>query len=188
MSSDAWQSLSPDATKVLLDLWRRHNGTNNGEIAYSRREALECLSRAHGCKVSTRRPNAALKEIQDKGFAVVTKAGSFNIKTKLSRTWRLTAEKVGNDPATRDFRGWQIQNTGTATVPDGDQDGPCDPRRDPEKQAHGDQDGPCNGGQPPIHGDRGGPTSNIPRGNLKKRQAGRRAARRCVKVPSRDDL
>ncbi len=133
MNTDAWQSLSPDATKVLLDLWRRHNGTNNGEIAYSHREAHKCLSRAHGCNVSTRRATAALNEIQDKGFAVVTKAGSFNIKTKLSRTWRVTAEKVGDDRPTRDFRGWQIQNTATTTVADGDQDGRCDPRGDLEK-------------------------------------------------------
>ena len=110
MNSEAWQALSPDATKVLFDLWRRHNGTNNGEIAYSRREAHECLRRAHGCNVSTRRPNAALKEIQDKGFAVVTKAASFNTKTKLSRTWRLSADQAGNDLPTRDFRGWHSKH------------------------------------------------------------------------------
>ena len=30
----AWRTLSPNAKAVLLHLWERHNGTNNGEITY----------------------------------------------------------------------------------------------------------------------------------------------------------
>ena len=48
LRSDAWKHLSPDATKVLVDMWLRHNGSNNGEISYSVREARECLVVATG--------------------------------------------------------------------------------------------------------------------------------------------
>src|SRR6266568_5114699 len=37
----AWVTMSPRAKALLLHLWERHNGVNNGEISYSIREADE---------------------------------------------------------------------------------------------------------------------------------------------------
>ncbi len=108
LKTKAWQHLSPDAAKVLLDLWSRHNGINNGSIGYAQRAAHECLCVAYGRQVSRRRATAALQEIQDKGFATVTKDSAFTIKTRLAREWRLTAEKVGGVRPTRDFKHWKI--------------------------------------------------------------------------------
>ena len=116
LKSEAWQHLSPDATKVLLDLWSRHNGINNASIGYAHRTARECLCRAHGRQISRRRATAALQEIQDKGFAVITKDSTFTTKTKLAREWRLTAEKAGDERPSRDFRKWKIHITVTDRV------------------------------------------------------------------------
>ena len=93
LDTEAWKHLSPDATKVLIDMWRRHNGSNNGEISYSAREAHGCLMMAIGRKVSMDRATKGLRELQDKGFVVVAQDSTFTIKTKQARTWRL-AEAV----------------------------------------------------------------------------------------------
>ena len=148
LKCDAWQHLSPDATKVLLDLWSRHNGLNNGTIGYAQRAAHECLCRAYGRQVSRRRATAALQEIQDKGFAVVTKDSTFTTKTKLAREWQLTAEKVGDNSPTREFKHWKIQNTGTERVPDGHRDGACDDNPATQKHPHKHREGACNGVEP----------------------------------------
>lgn len=148
LKCDAWQHLSPDATTVLLDLWSRHNGINNGMIGYAQRAAHECLCRAHGHQVSRRRATAALQEIQDKGFAVVTKDSTFTTKTKLAREWQLTAEKVGDNSPTREFKHWKIQNTGTERVPDGHRDGACDDNPATQKHPHKHREGACNGVEP----------------------------------------
>ena len=39
MKSAAYQSLPGDAIKLLLAVWQRHNGLNNGEITFACREA-----------------------------------------------------------------------------------------------------------------------------------------------------
>jgi hypothetical protein len=39
LKSPAWKLLSPNAKALLLEVWARHNGVNNGEISYAVREA-----------------------------------------------------------------------------------------------------------------------------------------------------
>ena len=39
LKSPAWRVLSPTGKAVLLHLWKRHNGTNNGQIVYRCRDA-----------------------------------------------------------------------------------------------------------------------------------------------------
>ena len=56
----AWLSLSGDAVKLLIAVWRRHNGANNGEISFAVREAEEIgLGRNKASK--------AFKELIDRG-------------------------------------------------------------------------------------------------------------------------
>jgi hypothetical protein len=100
LRSPAWMTLSPPALKVLLHVWMRHNGTNNGTISYSVREAEEIgLSFATAAR--------ALRELVDRGFLVCTRASAFTVKNRNARLWRLTAEPSGNEPATKDFMRWQ---------------------------------------------------------------------------------
>jgi hypothetical protein len=41
IKSAAWESLPGHAIKLLIDVWKRHNGENNDEIAYGCREAQQ---------------------------------------------------------------------------------------------------------------------------------------------------
>ncbi len=99
LNSPAWKTMSPNAKALLIAVWQRHNGVNNGEISYAVSEAAEI-----GMKSS---PAArAFVELQDRGFLKVSRQSSFTLKKKLARTWILTAERYREEPATRDFMKW----------------------------------------------------------------------------------
>jgi hypothetical protein len=99
LKSPAWLALSPNAKAVLLHVWERHNGSNNGQIVYGVREAE---------KVGLSIPAAAraLAELVELGFMRVTRSSSFDLKTKEARVWALTAEPIDDRPATREFMRW----------------------------------------------------------------------------------
>lgn len=104
MASEAWQHLSGNAVKVLLALVSRDDGTRNGAIGFSYREA----GIASG--VSDRTAWRCLLELQDKGFIVCTRKGAFNTKVLHSTLWRYTwAPWPKGRPAapTRDFENWR---------------------------------------------------------------------------------
>jgi len=100
LDSEAWRHLSPRAVVLLLAVWRRHNGSNNGAIPYSIREARELL----GCGPNTAR--AAFGELVGHGFLRVARGSNFDLKRREAREWTLTMVPVGTVPATRDFRDW----------------------------------------------------------------------------------
>jgi hypothetical protein len=103
LNSAAFRSLPGDAVKLLLAVWRRHNGVNNGEISYSCREAAEI-------GLSLNKAGRMFGVLVDRGFLVVVRGAGFNNK-QLSRTWRLTAEKRGSEKATKEFMRWQPETT-----------------------------------------------------------------------------
>jgi hypothetical protein len=99
----AWQALSTGETALLLYIWSKHNGRNNGEIGCGRRE----VQQRFGCGEHT-----ALKwlhGLRDKGFIIATVRGSFNQKTGGGRTtrWRLTMEKCDGQAPTKDYLEWR---------------------------------------------------------------------------------
>lgn len=101
MNSPAYRALSGDALKLMLDVWKRHDGTNNGDISYSVREAAELL---HGNK------NTAAKrfsELIEKGFLAVESKGAFHVKVRHATTWRITLEPCQGHPPTRDYQRWR---------------------------------------------------------------------------------
>src|SRR4051794_6489831 len=83
LKSPAWLTLPGDAAKLLLDVWKRHNGMNNGEISYGVREAEEI---GMAKSVSAR----MFKVLVERGFLVVTRDSAFRIKCRDARLWRLT--------------------------------------------------------------------------------------------------
>jgi hypothetical protein len=99
LNCQAWLTLSSDAKAVLLHIWARHNGVNNGSIAYSVREAEEI-------GISKDRAARAIKELCEHGFLRVRRASSFTLKTKAARTWELTAEPCDGRAASKDFMRW----------------------------------------------------------------------------------
>jgi hypothetical protein len=114
LTSAAWKALSPNAVKVLIHIWQRHNGTNNGQIVYAVRDAGEIgLSKSPAAR--------ALEELVELGFLRITRASAFTLKTKNARCWALTAERIDDQPATKDFMCWSPSKNKTQS-----------PRRDPQ--------------------------------------------------------
>ena len=105
----AWRTMPHPAKALLLEVWVRHNGVNNGEISFGCSEAPELL----GFSEATA---ARMFDILiERGFLVVVRDACFDAKSKKARTWRITAEPAGGKPATKDCMRWQ---PAAATTPD----------------------------------------------------------------------
>jgi hypothetical protein len=104
IDSPAWKSLSGGARALYIELARRYNGSNNGRIPYSVREAVEALH------ISPATASRLLKMLEDRGFIVCTRKGAFSLKTtRDASTWLLT-EYDSDAPvahATKEFMRWQ---------------------------------------------------------------------------------
>lgn len=97
LDSDAFRELPGNAVKLLLRLGTRFNGSNNGAISMSTREAkheLDC-SHNHAAK--------CFHVLEDAGFIRVTQKGAFDWKKRHATTWRLTWLDCGGEPATKEF-------------------------------------------------------------------------------------
>ncbi len=101
MASAAWCSLGPPPRALYVELARRYNGHNNGEISLSVREAARLL---HIAKDTA---SKAFWELEAKGFVKRHVCGSFNWKLKHATTWILTAYEFGDEPATKEFARWR---------------------------------------------------------------------------------
>ncbi len=84
MASPAWNSLSPIARAVYIQLAARYMGSNNGRIPFSVREDVADL------QVSKSTVHRSLLELVDRGFIVPLKRGAFSLKLKHATEWRLT--------------------------------------------------------------------------------------------------
>lgn len=105
LDTPAWRHLSANARAVYVDLKRRYNGTNNGAIAYSSRDAGAALNAHHATGAR------ALIELQDHGFVAITEQSSFERKLKIAREYRLTEardDRPGLEaPPTKEFIRWR---------------------------------------------------------------------------------
>ena len=129
LRSPAWRHLSPVARALLIEVWERHDGENNGDIALSCRQASEALG------VGKNTPTRLFRELEEKGFLRATARGAFSRKTKSATTWRLTAEPCNGEPATKEFMSWrplEIQNT----VPLSGTDSPSQRDRGQKQRSH----------------------------------------------------
>ena len=101
----AWLYIAKSgSSKLLIDIWRRHNGKNNGRITYSIRDA----QRRFGC--SSKTAVMWFRELQELGFIVAEQRGSFSRKTGAldarATRWRLTMERCGANAPTREYLKW----------------------------------------------------------------------------------
>lgn len=95
----AWETMPGTSLKILIEVWKRHNGVNNGEIVYGTREAAQV-------GIGKSQAAVALKDLQDRGFLKVARNSTFTLKTKEARTWILTTERYQDQPPTREFMRW----------------------------------------------------------------------------------
>jgi len=107
MRTDAWRDLDCVARCAYIELASRYrgSGSNNGRIACSVRQITEALNIG---KTTARR---ALANLQNHGFIVEMKKGSFNSKVRHATQWRLTefgCDVTGILP-TKDFARWEAK-------------------------------------------------------------------------------
>ena len=84
-----------------MELKKRFNGRNNGEISCSIRE----LTRELHCGKDT--ATAALAELVEHGFIRQSQPGSFQFKIRHAALWILTEEEYDGAPPTKDFLHWR---------------------------------------------------------------------------------
>ena len=98
LTSAAWRSLPGSAIKYYVELRRRFNGWNNGEIHLT---ADECKTLFGMSKHTVIR---AQLELQEKGLIHMTRRGGFH--QHLATTWALTDEPTGTRPPTHAYKTW----------------------------------------------------------------------------------
>ena len=101
MNTPAYRSLSPNARAILLELMKRYNGFNNGEVGLGCREAGEAIGRSRNCAMR------AFKELEDKGFIKCREPGAFTRKNRMATTWILTEYGFHGQRPTKDYRNWR---------------------------------------------------------------------------------
>lgn len=94
----AFRTASGNAKGVLLELWSRHNGKNNGDLSLAYREAKTLLGLGQAAY------SAALVELQQRRLIVSTRPGQF--VGKLAATWRLTMIANKGEHPTNDYLAW----------------------------------------------------------------------------------
>jgi hypothetical protein len=100
LKTTAWRSLGPACRALYVELAQRYNGSNNGEISMSVREAAGLI---HVAKDTATK---SFHELEEKGFIKRAVCGSFNWKLKQATTWILTAYDLGESLATKEFARW----------------------------------------------------------------------------------
>lgn len=83
LRSAAVQALSGNATKLMLRLALRHNGSNNGQITMSVREA------AAEVRCTTNTATKLFEELERFGLISCTRKGSFSQKHGQASVWHL---------------------------------------------------------------------------------------------------
>jgi hypothetical protein len=103
LDSAAWRSLSLAARSALIELHRLYNGTNNGRLAMPARELAERLgcSKTHAARI--------LNELEEMGFTVPEKIGTFKQHGRVATEYALTLElnNVTGEPPTKAFMKWR---------------------------------------------------------------------------------
>ena len=82
--SDAWFACRPAARLIWIAVLERFNGSNNGSILLSVREAAEYA----GCSPNT--AGRMFNELIDAGLLICSQTSSFNSGKRLARLWELT--------------------------------------------------------------------------------------------------
>jgi hypothetical protein len=106
LKSDAWLSLSCQARCLLIELQALYNGTNNGELFLSVRDAAKAIGTTKKDHAS-----AAFRELEDRGFIRATRRGTRTRRgePRLATCWRLSEyddDLTGRGPS-KEFMTWR---------------------------------------------------------------------------------
>lgn len=103
--SAAWKALSLPGRAIFIEVLAIYNGSNNGYLGFTARQAAEALN----CSKDT--ASKAFLELRDKGFLEVVKFGRFAIKARLATEYRVTLYECDSTkkPASKNFMRWPHQ-------------------------------------------------------------------------------
>ncbi len=115
LGSQAWRSLSPVARSVFIELAVIYNGSNNGRLALSVRDAAERVC----CSKNT--ASRALTELTQKGFIDLCSHAHFDRKTPHAAEYRLTMHSCDRSQqrASKAFMSWRPDETKSVAGPSG---------------------------------------------------------------------
>lgn len=100
LKTPAWRCLPPASRALYVEIAQRYNGSNNGEISLSVREA------SHLIHVAKDTATKSFHELEEKGFIRRHLCGSFNWKARHATTWILTEHSFLDKAATKEFARW----------------------------------------------------------------------------------
>lgn len=106
IGSEAFRTASPRAIKILLVLFSRHNGFNNGRLGLSARDLAE-LTDCQNHKANSK----ALAELIARGF--IEQTSTYPRGARMAREYRLTFAPTGDRPPTNEYRGWRPGDAGS---------------------------------------------------------------------------
>ncbi len=99
VQSDAWRALSGSALKVLIELYSRFNGKNNGNLCLSYADAAKKLGIGHATI------KRAFVELQEKGFIRLIKQGFWY--GRKAAEWEITNKGLNGNPSTNEWLRWR---------------------------------------------------------------------------------
>jgi len=104
LASEAWGSLTPTQRVVYIELRRVYNGTNNGCLALSVRNA------ATRCNVHRNSVGPALKVLHERGLTECATPSSFGTNARRAAEYRLTDQRCDRSgaPPSKAFLHWRI--------------------------------------------------------------------------------
>lgn len=105
LKTEAWRGMGPVPRALYVELAQRYNGSNNGEISMSTREAARLI---HAAKDTVTK---GFRELEEKGFVRKGRCGSFHWKTRHATTWVLTEHPMDDAEPTREFASWRSSNS-----------------------------------------------------------------------------
>ena len=101
-ATEAWATLGPGPRVVYLELKRRFNGGNNGQIFLSHRDAAKAVN------VGRDTVGRYFRELIDRGFITVTRGHCLGPSgVGQAATYALTELTLDGKPATKDFVRWK---------------------------------------------------------------------------------
>jgi hypothetical protein len=117
MKTPAWQSLNVGPRALLVELYNLYDGTNNGRLFLSVRDAAKRLH------VSPNTVSLWFKKLIEVGFIKVAQRGAFSLKARHATSWILTEFPIRNELPTKDFARWRPSGQIQKPVSEFDTDG-----------------------------------------------------------------
>ncbi len=131
-ASEAWATLRPGPRALYVELKRRYNGANNGEIFLSHRDAAKALC------VNRNTVTGYFAELQERGFIRMTQAPHLGpAGIGLASKWALEEDStVDGKPGGMSFMRWREKQNPRQKIEHGR----------PKKQDGSAQETPCRAG------------------------------------------